>query len=114
MIDILKLLKKEEVNRKLLEYGLFAEKLSPIFQSQLFGVWVKKNEIKTFQNNSFSCVKYRMTRNNNAPRIIEIPHPIAYFRLCNEIRKNWIKIISKIGEIDDYADTSMVILSAPL
>lgn len=109
MVDILKLLKKEDVYKKLLEFGLFSEKLTAIFQSEDFGNWVNSNPIKSYKENSFSCVRYRLTRNNNAPRILEIPHPIAYFRLCNEIRKNWKEIIGKIGEIDDYADTSMVI-----
>ena len=109
MIDIFKYLTKEKVNKKLLEYGLFAEKIAPIFQSQLFGQWIRKSKLKMYSDNSFSCVSYRLTRNNNAPRIIEIPHPIAYYRLCEEIRKHWKEIITKIGEIDDYADTSMVI-----
>jgi hypothetical protein len=109
MIDILKLLKKEAVNSKLLEYGLFSEKLTPIFQSKLYGIWMKKTGLKMYKDRSFSCVSYRLTRNNNAPRIIEIPHPIAYFRLCEEIRINWKEIIKKIGEIDDYPETSMVI-----
>lgn len=109
MVDIFKLLKKENVNRKLLEYGLFAEKLTPIFQSEEFGKWIKKTGIKSHKLNSFSSVKYRLTRNNNAPRILDIPHPIAYYRLCEEIRINWKEIIAKIGEIGDYVDRSMVI-----
>lgn len=109
MIDIFKLLKRDSVNSKLLEYGLFAEKLSPIFQSMLFGQWIETEGLKVYKERSFSCVSYRLTRNNNAPRIIEIPHPIAYFRLCEEIKTNWREIIKKIGEIDDYVGTSMVI-----
>ena len=109
MSDIENYLRKESVNRKLLEYGLFSEKLISIFQSKKYGKWIKKAGIKAYKNHSFSCVRYSLTRNNNAPRIIEIPHPIAYFRICEEIRRNWIMIISKIGEIDDYAETSMVI-----
>lgn len=70
---------------------------------------MKKTGLKMYKDRSFSCVSYRLTRNNNAPRIIKIPHPIAYFRLCEEIRINWKEIIKKIGEIDDYAETSMVI-----
>jgi hypothetical protein len=109
MIHDFKLLKKETVNRKLLDYGFFSEKLIEIFQSKEFGQWVRKTGIKTDKKNSFSSVKYRQTRNNNAPRIFEIPHPIAYFRLCEEIKLNWDKIIHKIGEIDDYVKRSMII-----
>ena len=107
--EILKYLKKEQVNRKLLEYGFFSEKLTPIFQSQDFGKWIKKAKPQMYSERSFSSVSYRLTRNNNAPRIIDIPHPISYYRLCEHIRQNWKEIISKIGEIDDYAETSMVV-----
>lgn len=109
MIDIFKNLKKEPVNRKLLEYGMFSEKLTEIFESKNFGKWIKKTGLKMYKDRSFSTVSFRLTRNNNAPRIIDIPHPIAYYRLCEEIRLNWKEITNKIGEIDDYADTSMII-----
>jgi len=109
MIGIFKSLRKDLVNKKLLQYGLFSEKLTPVFQSEQFGQWVRKTGINSYKERSFSCVKFRLTRNNNAPRILEIPHPIAYYRLCEEIKTNWIKIINKIGEVDDYAERSMVI-----
>src|SRR5580765_6074526 len=109
MKDFFKKLKKGTVNRKLLDYGFFSEKLTSIFSSESFGVWVRKHGINTFKDNSFSSVKYRLTRNNNAPRIVEIPHPIAYYRLCETVKTNWKYIIAKIGEIDDYVDRSMVV-----
>jgi len=102
-------LKKETVNQKLLDYGLFSEKLTSIFTSRPFGKWARKMGINIYKARSFSTLKYRLTRNNNAPRIIEIPHPIAYFRLCEQIKDTWTEINGKIGEIDDYAERSMVI-----
>lgn len=109
MIDVFKYLKKDTVNKKLLDYGMFSEKLTEVFESNSFGKWIKKTGLKMYKDRSFSTVSYRLTRNNNAPRIIDIPHPIAYYRLCEEIRLNWKEITNKIGEIDDYADTSMVV-----
>lgn len=109
MVQIFNYLKKETVNKKLLDYGLFSEKLITIFQSESFGKWIRKATPKMYSDRSFSSVSYRLTRNNNAPRIIDIPHPIAYYRLCEHIRQNWKEIIKKIGEIDNYANTSMVI-----
>ncbi|HWY99089.1 MAG TPA: RNA-directed DNA polymerase [Bacteroidia bacterium] len=109
MRDYFKELEKNTVNQKLLDYGLFSEKLAPIFSSKSFGVWIRKKGTTTNKTGSFSAVKYRLTRNNNAPRIIEIPHPIAYYNLCEEIKINWNKIIKKIGEIKDYKNRSMVI-----
>lgn len=108
-MDILKKLKKEIVFKKLLDFGLFSEKLNPIFTSSSYGKWIRKEGLKVYKNREFSTVSFHLTRNNNAPRIIEIPHPISYYRLCNKIRKNWNEIIKKIGEIDDYVDRSMVI-----
>lgn len=108
-MDIFKKLKKATVFRKLLDYGLFSEKLNPIFSSASYGKWIRKEGLKVYKKREFSTVSFHLTRNNNAPRVIEIPHPISYYRLCNEIKKNWTEIIKKIGEIDDYADRSMVI-----
>jgi Reverse transcriptase (RNA-dependent DNA polymerase) len=108
MNDLLSELKKETVNQKLLEYGLFAEKLTAIFTSKDYGVWIRKSKTKFYQNKSFSTVKYRLTRNDNVPRIIDIPHPIAYHRLCSSLTTHWKKISTRIGEIADYAERSMV------
>lgn len=108
-MDIFKELKKGTVFRKLLDYGMFSEKLTKIFNSDSYGKWIRKNGLKKYKTREFSTVVFHLTRNNNAPRIVEIPHPISYYRLCNEIKKNWTEIIKRIGEIDDYVDRSMVI-----
>ena len=105
----IKLLKKDVVFKKLLEYGMFPEKLTKIFNSKSFGKWIHKNGLTKYKERSFSTVSFHLTRNNNAPRILEIPHPIAYYRLCNEIRASWQHIIATIGEVDDYSDRSMII-----
>ena len=107
-MDSIKLLKKDVVFKKLLEYGMFSEKLTKIFSSESFGKWIRAEGLTKYKNRSFSVVSFHLTRNNNAPRILEIPHPIAYYRLCNEIKKNWKHIIRTIGEVDDYSDRSMV------
>lgn len=109
MIDLLKLLKRDLVYQKLLDFGLFSEKLEAIFTSESFGHWVRKKKVKLYQNWDFSLVEYRLTRNNNAPRILHTPHPIAYARLCEHIKGNWKEIIKKIGEVNDYDTRSMVI-----
>ncbi|TQI71213.1 reverse transcriptase (RNA-dependent DNA polymerase) [Gramella sp. Hel_I_59] len=102
-------LTKEEVFEKLLDYGLFPEKIDKIFTSHTFGSWVRENDIKKYQKNEFSNIVFHLTRNNNAPRILNIPHPIAYHRLAKAIRNNWMEISNKIGEVDDYFDRSMII-----
>lgn len=102
-------LTKEQVFEKLLDYGLFPEKIDKIFTSHTFGAWVRENDIKKYQKNEFSNIVFHLTRNNNAPRILNIPHPIAYHRLAKAIRNNWMEISNKIGEVDDYFDRSMII-----
>lgn len=98
-----------EVFEKLLDHGLFPEKTIGIFTSQNFGSWARREGINLYKNNEFSNTTFYLTRNDNAPRVINIPHPISYFRLCNEIRKNWTTIYDKIGEVDDYSKRSLII-----
>lgn len=100
---------EDEVYEKLLDYGLFPERIANVFTSENFGKWVRKDGIKLYKNKEFSNVTFHLTRNNNAPRVLNIPHPIAYYRLCSEIKNNWNFISKKIGEVDDYYDRSMII-----
>lgn len=105
-MSIIKKLKKNLVFKKLLYYGMFSEKITEMFSSKTFGKWIHSNGLTKYKKRSFSTVTFHLTRNNNAPRIIEIPHPIAYYRLCNEIKINWVHIVKTIGEIEDYSDRS--------
>ncbi len=102
-------LNENEVYEKLLDYGMFPEKLASIFTSEKFGKWARKHGITLYQKKAFSNVTFHLTRNNNAPRILNIPHPIPYFRLCKQIKENWDKIAQRIGEVDDYTNRSMII-----
>ncbi len=102
-------LTEEQVYQKLLDYGMFPEKIERIFTSKTFGQWYRSNGISNYQNQNFSNISFHLTRNNNAPRVLNIPHPISYGRLAKSIYDNWDKISSKIGEVDDYRKRSMVI-----
>jgi len=86
---------KEVLFEKLLDYGLFPEKIEKIFSSELFGKWVRKNGVSIYQKKEFSNITFHSTRNNNAPRILNIPHPIAYHRLCKSLKDNWSQISKK-------------------
>ncbi len=98
-----------EVFEKLLDFGLFPEKLTTIFSSEKFGIWARNVGISVYTRKAFSNVTFHLTRNNNAPRILNIPHPIPFFYLCKEIKVNWTKISTSIGEVDDYTERSMII-----
>jgi hypothetical protein len=101
-------LSKEVVFEKLLKYGLFPEKLCKIFSSESFGEWAIKNGISKYQSPSFSDVKFRLTRNNNAPRILNIPHPAPYYKLCFEIKEHWKDIEKSFGDLEEYQGRSMI------
>lgn len=107
--DFINLFTKDLVLKKLLEHGLFSEKISTIFSSEAFGKWIADAKYNGYKKRAFSTVTFHLTRNNNVPRIIEIPHPISYYKLCKEIHECWIYIINRIGELDDYTERSMII-----
>jgi len=99
------------VFEKLLDFGLFPEKIEKIFTSKSFGEWIRKDGLNIYKTRSFSNITFRLTRNNNAPRILNIPHPIPYFYLCQQIKENWTDIYKNIGEYDDYSRKSLIIPS---
>ncbi|MFA5859074.1 MAG: RNA-directed DNA polymerase [Elusimicrobiota bacterium] len=99
---------KNIVYTKLLCFGLFPEKLDGIFVSEKFGKWIKNNKsINIPFNDRFSLLSYKLTRNNNSPRQMGIPHPLGYFRLVREILNNWVKI-EKLFQPVFYKEKSMV------
>ena len=45
----------------------------------------------TKRNKGFDQIEYRTTRFNNITRLMHIPHPLPYVRLCKCISENWDK-----------------------
>jgi len=41
------------------------------------------------RNNGYDQIRYKLTRYNNIPRILSIPHPIPYIKLSFEISNDW-------------------------
>ncbi|MFM2345224.1 MAG: hypothetical protein RLZZ210_1838 [Pseudomonadota bacterium] len=83
-------LTQENLLEGLLGFGLFAEKIVPIFTSEsFFDFYKNKNHQsstlceKTYTPKKF--IEYLNIRNINIPRILSIPHPIAYAQLCKVI-----------------------------
>lgn len=81
----------EELLEGLLGYGLFAEKLPPVFSSVLFYEYCKQRNTN-FQDKWYDYIRYETSRNINIPRLLSIPNPFAYANLCNCIVKNWKNI----------------------
>lgn len=80
-----------EIYEGLLGYGLFSEKLPPIFTSEEFYDYCL-NQPSVFSDKPRPHVFYESMRNTNVPRQLGIPDPRAYQLLCKCISDNWDKI----------------------
>lgn len=81
---------KDNILEGLLAYGMFSEKLPPIFDGYKFYKYCKDNS-PTFSNfeKDSNYIKYESMRNINVPRYLGIPNPINYYKLCNFISDKW-------------------------
>lgn len=100
------------VFKKLLKYGMFPYSIDTIFSSRKLGELVINDEENQafISKEEFSLLPYKWTRNNNAPRYMGVPHPLAYISLCKVVKKYWDEIDKKIGENNEkYLETSMIV-----
>ena len=76
------------------------EELPPIFNTSFLSIAIadkiykinysrKKNPYKGFEQ-----VDYKLTRFNNVPRLLSIPHPKSYIDLCFVLAENWAQYSS--------------------
>ena len=77
-----------EIYEGLLGYGLFAEKLPPVFSSEYFYNYCL-TQSPAFPDKARQHVFYESMRNTNVPRQFGIPNPMAYQLLCKSISDNW-------------------------
>lgn len=95
--DFMKEIFESELFEGLLGYGMFAKNLPPVFTSKPFYDYcVQKNP--NLPNVCSNYVYYESIRNNNTPRSLGIPNPIAYKSLCETIMLNWQRLI---GHFED-------------
>ena len=76
----------------LLGYGLFSEKLPPIFSSEKFMIYCKKHNNLAFNTDPHEWINVDIIRNTNVPRVLGIPNPFAYYHLCVFLQEHWDKI----------------------
>lgn len=79
--DFMNELSPDELYKGLLAYGLFAEKLPPIFTSESFFNYCQGMG-PTFERKDYKYVYYENMRNINIPRPLGIHVPMGYQRLC--------------------------------
>lgn len=82
----------EELYKGLIEFGLFSEKLPPVFEGREFYNYCIDTSRVEFTSKWHSYVSYDSIRNNNIPRNIGIPTPMSHELLCSCLRDNWDKI----------------------
>jgi len=111
-MDYLEEITKDELYEGLLAYGMFTEKLPPIFTSYNFYQYCNKNpeEFTDIKNKSKGYIYFESIRNTNIPRSYGIPNPMKYNFLCKELRDNWdnIKSIFKDNTKEDRYKVSRI------
>lgn len=89
--DFMDEISADELYEGLLSYGFFAEKLPPVFTSVPFFVYCNTLSIP-FPFNREEYISFRTMRNISIPRVMGIPTPMSYQRLCETLRDNWSDI----------------------
>ena len=89
--DYLDAITPSEIYEGLLGYGLFSEKLPPVFSSESFYSYCLTMS-PDFIDKWRQHIYYESMRNTNVPRQLGIPNPMAYQKLCKCISDNWIKM----------------------
>lgn len=87
--DFMNEITSEELYDRLIRYGLFSEKLPPIFDCSDFLAYCKKKTRITFPKRWYPYAVFDSMRNINIPRSIGIPTPMSHERLCACIKENW-------------------------
>lgn len=90
-------LSSNEVYEGLLGYGLFSDKLPPVFSSESFYNYCITNS-PTFSDEWCPHVFYDSMRNTNVSRQLGVPNPMAYQLLCKCISDNWGQIQAYIKQ----------------
>lgn len=93
----------DELYEGLLGYGMFANKLPPIFTSESFYHYCQANH-PVFPEKWHDYVNFSSMRNINIPRLFGIPTPMNYQRLCASLRDNWANLKAHFHTQTDNQD----------
>lgn len=91
-MDCIDEITEDDLYEGLLGYGMFAEKLPPVFCSTGFLNYCKMHPNAFDENKENGYVYFESTRNTNIPRPLGIPNPMKYAILCEELKNNWDNI----------------------
>lgn len=101
--DYMDNISSDELYYRLIAYGLFADKLPPVFESVSFADFCK-NKNNNFGSKNYDFIRYNTIRNICIPRQLGIPVPIAYERLCGILKDNWKEIRDHFHKYTDSLD----------
>ncbi|MPL97653.1 hypothetical protein SDC9_43845 [bioreactor metagenome] len=87
--DFMNDIAKDDLLEGLLGYGMFADKIPPIFTSLPLYNFCKSTGYTWTSKKDFSSISYESIRNISVPRILSIPHPAAYVNLCKYLHDIW-------------------------
>ena len=88
-VDFMDELNPSELYEGLLGYGLFVDKLPPVFDAVPFFNYCNETRLEVSPNVTGGFISYWVTRNIGVPRLMGIPNPFLYHNLCRELEKNW-------------------------
>lgn len=89
--DFMDEISSDELYEGFLAYGFFADKLPPVFTAVPFFRYCKTVS-DPFEKKWNEYITFRVMRNTNIPRIMGIPNPFKYQRMCSELRDSWDNI----------------------
>jgi len=100
-IKCLEEISNDELLEGLLGYGMFSEKLPPVFSSvSFYHYWLdelnKNNNDNERKTHKYIC--FESMRNNNIPRQFGIPNPFKYAILCEKLYNSWNDILDTFRE----------------
>ena len=82
---------EDELYKGLLVYGMFSDKLPPVFSMEDFWDYLISKQ-PSFSKGDHDFIYYESIKNNGIPRPFGIPAPMAYQRLCEGLKNNWSKL----------------------
>lgn len=97
----------DDLYKGLLAFGLFSNKIPPVFSSTPFFDYCVNNH-PSFSNIDYDYVRYKTLRNINVPRQLGIPVPMAYEKMCSVLKSNWSDIQS---HFHTYTDSQTHVIS---
>lgn len=105
--DFMDEISADDLYKGLLAFGLFSNKIPPVFSSTSFFDYCEKIH-PTFSDSDHDYIRYKTLRNINVPRQLGIPVPMAYEKMCSVLKSNWSDIQS---HFHTYTDSQTHVIS---